>query len=193
MRTPLTATTSPAYAYEATLYNSQWTTTSGSLIEALHGVSSNAAPGLAAARTLAHPTPAPALYDKGACKVVDPSGPPKLMREFFQALHDHNIDYLYHNLTTADFHIFEGNVSYSKDGWFDYVRSKTDVQGVWTLSELVVSVDHLSAHVYYDDRAIFTNTTSGATSHKHWIESAYMALEQARLKVKFVSSTAVSL
>ena len=28
---------------------------------------------------------------------------------------------LYDNITTTDFHIYEGNISYTKDGWFDYV------------------------------------------------------------------------
>ena len=82
---------------------------------------------------------------------------------------------------------------YDKAGWFAYVRSKaSSVQGVWTLSDFVVSVDARSAHVYYDDRAIFTNTTSGATSYHHWIEAAYMVVEAGRLKIKFISSTAVS-
>ena len=29
---------------------------------------------------------------------------------------------MYNDLTTIDFHIYEGNISYSKDGWFNYVR-----------------------------------------------------------------------
>ena len=39
---------------------------------------------------------------------------------------------------------------------------------------------------------VFTNTTSGAKTQHHWIESAYMAIEGGALKVKFVSSTAVN-
>ena len=46
--------------------------------------------------------------------------------------------------------------------------------------------------VYYDDRAVFVNTTSGAKSLHHWIESAYMVVEAGLLKVKFISSTAVN-
>jgi hypothetical protein len=30
---------------------------------------------------------------------------------------------LHDDLTTTDFHIYEGNISYSKAGWFDYVRT----------------------------------------------------------------------
>ena len=49
--------------------------------------------------------------------------------------------------------ITQGNISYSKEGWFDYVRSKVNsTQGEWTLTDFVVSVDEKSAHIYYDDR-----------------------------------------
>ena len=130
----------------------------------------------------------------GASADVSPTAPPALMREFFHALHDHNIYYLEHYLTTADFHIFEGNISFSKAGWFKYVRSKsTEVKGVWNLTDFVVSVDEKSAHVYYDDRAVFTNTSSGQQTRHHWIESAYMVMDDERLKIKFISSTSVNL
>ena len=66
-------------------------------------------------------------------------------------------------------------VPYTKAGWFAYVRSKAStMQGVWTLSDFVVSVDERSAHLYYDDRAIFTNTTSGAA---HCAALAYLSYE----------------
>jgi hypothetical protein len=53
-------------------------------------------------------------------------------------------------------------------------------------------VDDKSVQVYYDDRGVFTNSTSGAKTLHHWIESAYMAIEAGALKVKFISSTAVN-
>ena len=55
--------------------------------------------------------------------------------------------------------------------------------------------DRMSAvanQVYYDDRAVFVNTSSGAKTLHHWIESAYMVVEAGLLKVKFISSTAVN-
>ena len=125
---------------------------------------------------------------------VDPSEPPKLMRAFFAALAHHNIDHLHDNLTSRDFHIYEGNISFTKKGWFDYVRSKgNSTNGEWTLTDFVVSVDDHSAQVYYDDRAVFTNSSSGAKTRRHWIESAYMVREDEALKVKFISSTSVNL
>jgi hypothetical protein len=124
---------------------------------------------------------------------VDPKDPPKLMRAFFASLRDHTIDHLHDNLTTTDFHIYEGNISYTKQGWFDYVRSKVNsTNGEWTLTDFKVSVDEKSAQVYYDDRGVFTNSTSGAKTLHHWIESAYMAVEGGALKVKFISSTTVN-
>ena len=63
------------------------------------------------------------------------------------------------------------------------------LHGIVTLE---LTADAMADQVYYDDRAVFVNTTSGAKSLRHWIESAYMVVEAGLLKVKFISSTAVN-
>ena len=116
------------------------------------------------------------------------------LHEFFRLL---NIQiYAKENLAkivTPDFRIFEVGNDFNLESFDSFISeaSETLSETIWELSNFVVSLDDNSAHISYFNNGAF-KTNQNEMIRYHWMESAYMVLDDEELKLKFLQSDVVS-
>ena len=116
------------------------------------------------------------------------------LQEFFELLdieqYDKNV---LSEIVTDDFHIFEMGQDFTLDTFDAFIQEaqKTTVSTRWTLSDFVVSIEGQSAHVAYFNKGLF-ETTEQTLIHSHWMESAYMVVQDDVMKLKFLQSDLVN-
>ena len=100
------------------------------------------------------------------------------------------------DVVTKDFQIFESRRMMDLESFHDYL-THTDpnadplVETSWTLTDIKVSLDTYSAHLSYQNQGEFRHGRSMAVSIK-WMESAYIVLENSKLKIKFINVNLIS-
>ena len=116
------------------------------------------------------------------------------LQEFFELLdieqYDKNV---LSEIVTDDFHIFEMGQDFTLDTFDAFIleTQKTTVSTRWTLSDFVVSIEGQSAHITYFNKGLF-ETTDQTLIHSHWMESAYMVVQDDVMKLKFLQSDLVN-
>lgn len=95
-------------------------------------------------------------------------------------------------ILSKDFQIFEMGKPWSMEEFDIFLQeaAKTTVSTDWVLSEYEVSIDNSSVHISYVNNGIF-KTINNETIYSHWLESAYMVLDNGELKLKFLQSDLV--
>jgi hypothetical protein len=116
------------------------------------------------------------------------------LQEFFELLdieqYDKNV---LSGIVTDDFHVFEMGQDFTLDTFDAFIleTQKTTVSTRWTLSDFVVSIEGQSAHITYFNKGLF-ETTDQTLIHSHWMESAYMVVQDDVMKLKFLQSDLVN-
>ena len=116
------------------------------------------------------------------------------LHEFFELLDIEQYDKnALSEIVTDDFHIFEMGQDFTLDSFDAFIQEaqKTTVSTSWTLSDFVVSIEKQSAHVAYLNKGLFV-TTEQTLIHSHWMESAYMVVQDDVIKLKFLQSDLVN-
>ena len=116
------------------------------------------------------------------------------LHEFFELLDIEQYDKnALSEIVTDDFHIFEMGQDFTLDSFDAFIQEaqKTTVSTSWILSDFVVSTEKQSAHVAYLNKGLF-ETTEQTLIHSHWMESAYMVVQDDVIKLKFLQSDLVN-
>ena len=116
------------------------------------------------------------------------------LQEFFELLDIEQYDKnALSEIVTDDFHIFEMGQDFTLDSFDAFIQEaqKTTVSTSWILSDFVVSIEKQSAHVAYLNKGLF-ETTEQTLIHSHWMESAYMVVQDDVIKLKFLQSDLVN-
>jgi len=116
------------------------------------------------------------------------------LHEFFELLDIEQYDKnALSEIVTDDFHIFEMGQNFTLDSFDAFIQEaqETTVSTSWTLSDFVVSIEKQSAHVAYLNKGLF-ETTEQTLIHSHWMESAYMVVQDDVIKLKFLQSDLVN-
>jgi hypothetical protein len=116
------------------------------------------------------------------------------LHEFFELLDIEQYDKkALSGIVTDDFHVFEMGQDFTLDTFDAFIQEaqKTTLRTRWTLSDFVVSIEGQSAHVAYFNEGLF-ETTEQTLIHSHWMESAYMVVQDDVIKLKFLQSDLVN-
>ena len=99
----------------------------------------------------------------------------------------------YINLPAWLTYIFEVGNDFNLESFDSFISeaSETLSETIWELSNFVVSLDDNSAHISYFNNGAF-KTNQNEMIRYHWMESAYMVLDDEELKLKFLQSDVVS-
>ena len=110
---------------------------------------------------------------------------------FFEVL-DNDLDN-FDSMVTEDFFIFENSRRYSKDEFFEFVKTFDIVSSKRSFEDVVIDTDVNSAHISLKHFGEFiVNTPTGKTKLEfEWLESTYAVKIDNKLKFKFYFSEAI--
>jgi ketosteroid isomerase-like protein len=97
----------------------------------------------------------------------------------------------FHSVAAVDFYSFDGGQRFAGDTLMEFIRSR-HAQGVvyvWTVTEPVVHVDGDMAWITYVNRGSVTDASG--TKNVTWLESAVLARQEGRWRIRFFHSTRV--
>lgn len=110
---------------------------------------------------------------------------------FFAALDVENEDpMLIDSYVTEDFLIYEAGKIMNKAEFTEFVQGATIDETNWVLSDFRISIDKESAHASLRNKGRFVTKTdtSEVVTNIEWLESAYLVMEDEKLKIKFYFS-----
>ena len=99
-----------------------------------------------------------------------------------------------YNFVTDDFVLYEMGKKMNASEFLDFASSFGTIEDDWTLSDMKISIDKESAHVYLKNKGRFVTVNEGKKElHNYdWLESAYMVRVDGKLKIKFYFSDTVN-
>ena len=142
-------------------------------------------------------SPAFAASSAEATQSLNASTASNLVKHFYSLLDINKYkEGILDEVVTKDFQIFESRRIMDLASFHDYL-THTDptadplVKTSWTLTDFRISLDSHSAHLSYQNHGEFTHGRSMNVSIK-WMESAYITLENAKPKIKFINVNLIS-
>ena len=99
---------------------------------------------------------------------------------------------------TEDFQLVELGGPYTLDEFWSLIEASQGdnipVSRNWDLSNWTISIDDESAHVSYKNNGTFVTSIDSeeVTTNPIWLESAYLVLDDDKLKIKYFQSEEIS-
>ncbi len=129
--------------------------------------------------------------------IFDASTARNLVKHFYSLLDiDVYREGILDEIVTKDFQIFESRKIMNLESFHDYLTQSDPnadplVETSWILTDFKISLDSHSAHLTYQNYGKFRHGHSMKVAIK-WMESAYIVVENAKPKIKFINVNIIS-
>ena len=100
----------------------------------------------------------------------------------------------FYNWVTDDYLLYEMGKTFTASEFLEFASSFNTIEDDWELSDMKISIDNNSAHVYFKNKGRFVTLNNGQKTllNCEWLESAYMVKVDGKLKIKFYFSDTIN-
>ena len=100
----------------------------------------------------------------------------------------------FYNWVTDDYLLYEMGKTFTASEFLEFASSFNTIEDDWELSDMKISIDNNSAHVYFKNKGRFVTLNNGQKTllNYEWLESAYMVKVDGKLKIKFYFSDTIN-
>ena len=100
----------------------------------------------------------------------------------------------FYNWVTDDYLLYEMGKTFTASEFLEFASSFNTIEDDWELSDMKISIDNNSAHVYLKNKGRFVTLNNGQKTllNYEWLESAYMVKVDGKLKIKFYFSDTIN-
>ena len=100
----------------------------------------------------------------------------------------------FYNWVTDDYLLYEMGKTFTASEFLEFASSFNAIEDDWELSDMKISIDNNSAHVYFKNKGRFVTLNNGQKTllNYEWLESAYMVKVDGKLKIKFYFSDTIN-
>ena len=98
------------------------------------------------------------------------------------------------NYVTDDYVLYEIGKVMTADDFIEFAQTFNTIEDDWTISDWNISIDKNSAHAYFKNQGRFVTLNDGKKEllNYDWHESAYLVMQDGKLKIKFYFSDTIN-